>query len=149
MDVLSSSAQTTGRGTLVLAYEIVHGSQLRLTVSGSELADIPGWVVQLMTAPGPRLLQLELDLSNETSLNPAGLALLLRARAAVRTRQGELRLRGLRPMVREQLAAIGLPELTRSPADVTFPPETAGEAALCGPTAAGAGRASFCNRTGS
>jgi hypothetical protein len=52
-------------------------------------------------------------------------------------------------MVREQLAAIGVPELTRFPDAVTFPPETAGEAALGGPTAAGAGRASFCDRTGS
>jgi hypothetical protein len=52
-------------------------------------------------------------------------------------------------MVREQLAAIGVPELTRSPADVTLPLETPGEAVLRGPTTAGAGRASFCGRTGS
>ena len=120
MDVLSSSAQTAGHGNLVLAYEIVQGNQLRLTVSGSELADIPGYVAQLMAAPGPQPLQLEIDLSNETALNPAGLALLVRTRTAVQARGGELRLRGLRPVVREQLAASGIPELTRPPAVPRF-----------------------------
>jgi hypothetical protein len=123
MGVRSSTVGTTGCGTLILDYEIVQGNQLRLTVSGSQLADIPDYVVQLMLAPEPPLpqLELELDLSNETALSPAGLALLMRTWAAVLGRRGELRLQGLQPMVREQLAAIGVPELTKSPGDPVPP----------------------------
>ena len=129
MDVPSSAAQTTGRGPAVLAFDIVHGGQLRLTMSGFDLAEMPGYVARLMAAPGPSLRQLELDLSNETSLDPAGLAFVMRARTAVLATRGELRLRGLQPGVRAQLAAIGVPELTRPLSD---PRASAGPAAPAG-----------------
>lgn len=117
----SAADRTTGRGTVHLAYDIVQDNQVRLTVSGLDLTDIPEHVARLLVAPGPPHLQLELDLSNETYLSPAGLALFLRARTAVLTRLGELRLRGLRPGIRDQLTAMGIPELTRSSADLATP----------------------------
>ena len=117
MNAPSSAAQTVGPGPAVLAYDMVHGGQVRLRVSGFDLAEMPGYVARLMAASGPLLRQLELDLSNETSLNPAGLAFVMRARTAVLATRGELRLRGLQPGVRDQLAAIGIPELTRPLSD--------------------------------
>lgn len=125
----SAAARTTGRGTVHLAYDIVQDNQVRLTVSGLDLTDIPDHVARLLVSPGPPHLQLELDLSHETCLSPAGLALLLRARTAVWARRGELRLRGLRPSLRDQLTAMGIPELTRSSAELATA-ETAGDPPL-------------------
>jgi STAS domain len=103
-------------------------------VSGFDLAEMPGYVARLVAAPGPPLWQLELDLSNETSLDPAGLAFVMRARAAVQGTRGELRLQGLQPGVRDQLAAIGIPELTKPLSD---PRASAGPATPAGCTLPG------------
>lgn len=110
MDVPSSAARTTDHAAVHLAYDVVKGNQVRLTVTGCHLADLPGYVVRLMIAPGPPL-RVELDLTSELSLDPAGIAFLKRTRTAILTGRGELRLQGVQPRVRDQLAATGIPDL--------------------------------------
>ena len=125
MDVPSSAARTPDHAAVHLAYDVVNGNQVRLTVTGCDLAELPGYVVRLMIASGPPL-RVELDLSSELSLNPAGIAFLLRARTAILTGRGELRLQGVQPRVRDQLAAIGLSNLSFDARSSAEPAERVG-----------------------